>query len=240
MAILSGSCGSLTNIACQDAGFSGGTETFTFNAVLGTTYYVYIANWDAASSATGGFTISRTCITPPTNDNCSGAITLTPSVNCTYTNYTTLGATDSVGPPAPGCASYNGGDVWFRVTVPASGILTIDTQTGGITDSGMAVYSGTCGALTLITCDDDSSANGLMSSINLTGQTPGATLFIRVWEYRNDNPGTFGICVTTPGPPINDSCATAVALNTNPTTFCTASTSGTTVLATSTLAGCVG
>ena len=240
MAIASGSCGSLTNITCQDAGFSGGTETFTFNAVLGTTYYVYIANWDAASSATGGFTISRTCITPPTNDNCSGAITLTPALNCSYSNYTTVGATDSVGPPAPGCASYNGGDVWFRVTVPASGILTIDTQTGGITDSGMAVYSGTCGALTLITCDDDSSANGLMSSINLTGQTPGATLFIRVWEYGNDNPGTFGICVTTPGPPINDSCATAVALNTNPTTFCTASTSGTTVLATNSLAGCVG
>lgn len=240
MAIVSGSCGSFTNITCQDAGFGGGTETFTFNAVLGTTYYVYIANWDSASSATGGFTISRTCITPPTNDNCSGAITLTPALNCSYTNYTTLGATDSVGPPAPGCASYNGGDVWFRVTVPASGILTIDTQTGGITDSGMAVYSGTCGALTLITCDDDSSANGLMSSINLTGQTPGATLFIRVWEYGNDNPGTFGICVTTPGPPINDNCATAVALNTNPTTFCTASTSGTTFLATSSLAGCVG
>lgn len=240
MAIASGSCLGLTNITCQDSGIGGGTESYTFNTTLGTTYFVYIANWDAASNATGSFTVSRTCVAPPANDNCSGAITLTPATNCTYATYTTLGASNSVGPPAPGCASYAGGDVWFRVTVPASGILSIDTQTGGITDSGMAVYSGTCGGLTLVTCDDDSSANGLMSSINLTGQTPGATLFIRVWEYGNDSPGTFGICVTTPGPPVNDSCATAVALNTNPTTFCTSSTSGTTVLATNSSAGCVG
>jgi hypothetical protein len=140
MAIASGSCLGLTNITCQDSGFGGGTESYTFNTTLGTTYFVYIANWDAASNATGSFTISRTCVTPPANDNCSRAITLTPATNCTYATYTTLGASDSVGPPAPGCASYAGGDVWFRVTVPASGILSIDTQTGGITDSGMAVY----------------------------------------------------------------------------------------------------
>ena len=166
MAIASGSCGSLTNITCQDVGSAGGTETFSFNTVLGTNYYVYIAHWDSSSIATGGFTISRTCSAPPANDNCSGAITLTPTTNCTYTTYSTLGATNSVGPPGPGCASYAGGDVWFRVTVPASGILNIDTQTGVMTDSGMAVYSGTCGSLSLITCDDDSSANGLMAVQN--------------------------------------------------------------------------
>lgn len=239
MAIASGSCGSLTNITCQDSSLSGGTETYTFNTTLGTVYYVYIAHWNTGTT-TGGFTISRTCLTPPANDNCSGAITLTPTTNCTYSTYSTLGASNSVGPPAPGCASYAGGDVWFLVTVPASGILTIDTQTGGITDSGMAVYSGTCGALTLVTCDDDSSANGLMSSINLTGQTPGATLYIRLWAFGNFNSGTFGICVTTPGPPVNDSCSTAIALNTNPTSVCTLSTNGTTTLATLSSTGCAG
>ncbi len=68
---------------------------------------------------------------------------------------------------------------------------------GVITDSGIALYSGTCGALTLIECDDDDSTNGAMSYINRTGLTPGATLYVRFWEYGNNNNGTFGICAST-------------------------------------------
>src|SRR5690606_16165776 len=45
MAISSGSCGSFTNIACQDAGVSNGTETYTFATTNGVNYYVYIAHW---------------------------------------------------------------------------------------------------------------------------------------------------------------------------------------------------
>jgi hypothetical protein len=66
-----------------------------------------------------------------------------------------------------------------------------------MTDSGMAIYSGTCGALTLIECDDDDSTNGAMSYINRTGLTPGSTVYIRFWEFSNDNNGTFGICAST-------------------------------------------
>ncbi len=60
----------------------------------------------------------------------------------------------------------------FTVTVPAGGAITIDTNTGVVTDSGMAVYSGAaCTGLTLIECDDDASDNGLMSSISLAGKS---------------------------------------------------------------------
>ena len=137
------------------------------------------------------------------NDNCSGAIPLTLNTSCSYSTYTTVGATASTTPstpPVPGCASYSGGDVWFSFVVPANGEVTVDTQTGGMTDSGMAWYTGTCGALTLLECDDDDSANGLMSSITRTGLTPGTTIYVRVWEFGNDNQGTFGICATSPGP----------------------------------------
>ena len=61
MAVLSGSCGSYTNIACRDAVFSGFAETFTFTPALGVTYYVYIAHKNPNSIVTGTFTISRTC-----------------------------------------------------------------------------------------------------------------------------------------------------------------------------------
>ncbi|MBK6525905.1 MAG: hypothetical protein IPG07_10360 [Crocinitomicaceae bacterium] len=87
---------------------------------------------------------------------------------CSFSTYTNANATASAGVPAPGCASYSGGDVWFQVTVPASGALTFDSNTGVITDGGMAIYSGTCGALTLIECNDDGSANGAMPMITST------------------------------------------------------------------------
>lgn len=138
---------------------------------------------------------------PPTNDDCSGAIDLTPSSGtCTYTTYTNENATDSSSETAPGCANYQGGDVWFSVVVPTTGEITIDTNNIDFTDSGIALYSGSCGSLTLIECDDDGSANGSMSSITRNDLIPGTTVYIRVWEYGGNDSGDFGICVTTPTP----------------------------------------
>ena len=117
----------------------------------------------------------------PTNDDPCNAISLTPSSTCTYATYTNAAATATAGVSTPSCSSYLGGDVWFSIIVPSNGLLNIDTQTGVMTDGGMAVYTGTCGALTQIACDDDGSANGLMPQLNLTGLTPGTTIFIRIW-----------------------------------------------------------
>ena len=204
MAIISGNCSSFTNVACQDIGLGGGNETYTFTAVSGTTYYVYIAHYSTIGTSTGSFTISRTCSAAPvplSNDNCSGAIPLPVSSACSYLTYTNSSASPSPGVPLPICASYSGGDVWFSAVVPSTGVLTVDLQSGVMTDSGMAFYSGTCGSLTLLECDDDDSTNGLMSNISMVGLTPGQTIYIRVWEYGNDNNGTFGICATTPSCP---------------------------------------
>ena len=173
----------------------------------------------------------------PINDDACAPITLTLTATCTYQNFTNAAATASPGVPAPGCASYLGGDVWFQVVVPAGGALIFDTQTGVVTDGGMALYSGDCNNLVLIECDDDDSPNGLMPYIYRTGLTPGSTIWVRFWEYGNNNNGTFGICVTfPPPPPANDNCATAVPLTVNPDFTCTASTNGTTVSATASTA----
>ena len=160
----------------------------------------------------------------PNDDPCN-AIALAVGINCNFATFSNAGANASIGVPAPGCANYLGGDVWFSVTVPASGALTFDSNTGVISDGGMAVYSGTCNALNLIECNDD--FFGLMPSISQTGLIPGATIWIRMWEYGNDNNGTFDICVydlsappappcTTPicSAPIPDDCNTACALGT--------------------------
>lgn len=160
-------------------------------------------------------------------DTCATALAL-PAVNtnCTYTTYTNATATDS-GVVDPGCANYNGADVWFSVVVPAGGAIIIDTQSGVITDSGMALYSGTCGALTLIDCDDDG-GTGLMSNIFATGLTAGSTVYIRVWEYGGNNNGTFDLCVyEPPPPPPNDECTGALSVTVNPDQSCASTTAGT-------------
>ena len=130
----------------------------------------------------------------PANDNCANAIPLTVGTTCNYVQYTNANATASGGAPAPGCGNYVGGDVWFSAAVPANGALIFDSNTGIITDGAMALYSGSCAALTLIACDDDGSANGLMPSISATGLTPGTTVYSRFWEFGNDNNGTFSLC----------------------------------------------
>jgi hypothetical protein len=157
------------------------------------------ASWASAANECQSFTPGPP--PPPANDNPCSAAALTVSGSCFYGTYTNVSATNTAGIPAPGCASYSGGDVWFSAVVPAGGSINFDTQIMGINDCGMAVYSGTCAAMSLVACDANNSPNGNMPMISLTGQTPGTTLWIRVWDEGNNNFGTFGICAVDPNAP---------------------------------------
>ncbi|RYE20742.1 MAG: gliding motility-associated C-terminal domain-containing protein, partial [Sphingobacteriales bacterium] len=236
-AIYSGDCNNLVLIECDDDDSPNGFMPAINRTGLtpGSTIWIRFWKWNGGAGGTFGIcvTIPAPPPPPPVNDDACAPILLTASATCNYATYTTASATASPGVPAPGCAQYNGGDVWFTVVVPASGALTIDTRQGGITDGGMALYSGNCNALTLIECDDDDSPNGAMPMIIRSGLTPGSTVFIRFWKYNGGAGGTFDICVTfPPPPPANDNCAGAVELTVNPSLVCTASATGTTASAT--------
>ena len=130
---------------------------------------------------------------------CSTATTLPVNIGtCTNTTVSNAGYSDS-GAGTPTCSSYNGGDVWLKIVVPASQDVTVTTSDtgGGVTDTGMEIYSGSCGSLTVLACDDDGGAGG-MSQIHLTnaadGITSGETLYVRVFSYDNAEIGSFGIC----------------------------------------------
>ena len=103
------------------------------------------ASW--ASAANECYSFLPGVPPPPPNDNPCAATALTVSASCTYVPTTNISATNTAGPPAPGCAGYSGGDVWYSAVVPATGSITFDTQTGVMLDGGMAVYTGTCGAM---------------------------------------------------------------------------------------------
>ena len=188
-------CANLTLVAdsCSDANTSLPT-----GLVIGQTYYLRVYSWTSTPGQTSAFDVCiGTLPPPPANDECATAVIMTPGAtfNENPLTVTNASATNS-NPPAPGCASFSGGDIWYQVTVPASGSITLETNsvtTSPISDSGMAIYSGACSALVLVECDDDDSSDGNFSLISLTGRTPGEVLYVNAWEYGNDTMGTFKI-----------------------------------------------
>lgn len=155
-------------------------------ATLGnTTYWVTSTNANGCESARTALVVS----VKVSNDDCSNTISLTvgASFNDAPANVVLSTATNS-GTPTPVCGNYQGGDVWYTSTVPASGNLVIETNGTGVYDTGLEIYTGTCGALNLFSCDDNN-GNGDYSKIVLLGQTPGTVFRIRVWEnfFANSN-----------------------------------------------------
>ena len=151
----------------------------------GTDPYDYYYN---VSSGTNVFTF--TTPVPPANDDCLAALPLTVGTNFASNSVggTILGASTTAG-ITPSCQALFNADVWYTVTVPASGNLILETQVAAansMTDSVVAAFSGSCGALTQVGCDDDggpAGPNNLMSVLTLTGRTPGEVLYVGVWKY---------------------------------------------------------
>jgi len=210
MHVFSGACGSLTQVGCFNAGSNGSNANLTIATTIGTSYMVRIQRHNDNNGMDG-----RLCVwsppPPPANDNPCGAVALTVNAAaCVNTAGTNVNSTGTAGPPAPGCANYVGGDVWFSFVAPAGGTVRIETAAGSLTDSGIALYSAPAcgGAFTMIECDDDDGA-GTMSMIQRTGLTPGQTYYMRVWGC-NGVTGTFSICVGSA--PANDNPCGAIDL----------------------------
>jgi len=131
-----------------------------FNANGGTTYFVF-----AGGYAGGSGNLSVTAYYPA-NDNCSGAIHLTAGVP--YSMNTT--AATGTGDPTPACGSGVTKGVWFSFTPLLDAPATISTC-GSSFDTVLQVYSGTCGALIPVICDDDygPSCQGLQASVQFMG-----------------------------------------------------------------------
>ena len=163
-----------------------------------TTYYFHIRSVCSAGTYSTWSTVSFTTIaTPPVNDNCSGALVLTPGATFATNPQiaTNVGATNSAPTPAPTCGIFSGGDVWYTVTVPASGNITIETQANGgspVNDTQFTVYSGSCGVFTQVGCDDEGGV-GSFSLLALTGRPAGEILYVHAYVYNNSQTGTYQI-----------------------------------------------
>lgn len=203
--VLEGTCGGqLVSLSSSDP-----DSSVVSGLTVGTTYYIRVFSYgeDVIGSTTFDICVGILPL-PPANDDCINAITLVPAT--TYAggavNSTVAGATDSTfgtAIPDPDCASYDGGDIWYKVVIPSDGKINIETgnptsSSDTSFDSGVAIYSGTCDGFVQIACDDDSSPTGNYSRISLTGRTAGETIYIRVWEYGNDEEERFSIAAWSP------------------------------------------
>ncbi len=227
--------GTFTLFDCADD-VAGSLPGFSNLAVtVGTTYYIRVFSYtaDPGTTANSNFTVCvRTPITsPPANDDCSGALSLTPAsgTSCVApVSGSTEAATASTEAPPNTAPAGTNDDVWYSFTATAATHkIELSNFTGTTSDLAMAVYSGSCGALTLV---DDGDPE-IMFVDNLT---VGQQYYVRVYTYSDDvaDYGGFNICITTPVPPANDDCGSAVSLTPATGSTCSTAVSGTTEAAT--------
>jgi len=213
LAAYSGTCGSLTQIGCANNNTTAGGQTESMNLTgltATTTYYIRIIN-----STNNNLDInSIRVITPPANDNCSGAANLTVNATTTCTTSTTgnlQNATQSISSIT--CASSTSStayDLWYRFTATSSTHVITVTPTSAF-DAVIDVRSGACNGSN-IGCADAQSSSTTGESVTLTGLTPSSVYYVRVYEYGNvtTNSRPFTICVTSlPAPAITNLSATS-------------------------------
>ncbi|TRV26315.1 MAG: PKD domain-containing protein, partial [Microcystis wesenbergii Mw_MB_S_20031200_S109D] len=156
----------------------------------------------------------------PANDTCGTAIALTVgNGTCNSILYDLTGGTTTGNPATPACWSPNtmSTTVWFSFVATTADIELSTNFSGTLANTQIAVYSGSCGTLTLLACQEDvNTAAGLLhTNIILHGLTIGSTYFIAV-DGNGASTGTFGICAQQAQPvgpilPVQD-CGTAQTL----------------------------
>lgn len=212
LAIHSGvGCPPAAPLACNDdfAGCAGFTSTASTPVVSGQHYLLRVGGFGASSRGTGTLNVSFAGAGLP-NDECAGAVDVPCNTSATVDSTT---ATTAGSDPAFSCRFGGPGQgfnsVWFKFVAGGTGV-TLDTSASVVSDTMLALYDGTCGALVELACDDDS-GTGLRSLINYNFLTPGNTYFVQVAGFGASNFGSITLdvdCAT--GPSGGDTCETAI------------------------------
>ncbi len=205
-------CGALSSIGCNDDGECRPGSSLSFPCVAGTTYLVCAAGYNGAS---GNLQIRATLA--PINDACSGAVLLAENV---YYAQSTANASDDGFSPCLGRDRSKG--VWFRYQPTQTGTAAIDTCPSSF-DTIIEVFTGTCGALAALACNDDGDCRP-QSTLSFPCMA-GATYFICAAGY-NGASGNLQIRASSSAALANDSCSGAFPLLDG--VYCTESTTNAT------------
>ncbi len=156
----------------------------------------------------------------PANDNCTNATPiLTPTSFCTgFAGGSNIGATSDANIPAAGCMPGSVEDVWYTFQAVASSVVitvngaSFNAPGGDTQQPSMALYSGDCGSLSLITCVTDVNFTNFIQYTD-NNLVPGQLYYIRV-DNSSGIGGTFDLCILNfnPVPPPNSDCPTGVPI----------------------------
>ena len=169
---------------------------FTFGSMSWTAGVPVLILLDAETSGTFTQTWRINCpVPPPANDACVNAVTVA-SMPYTSTVVSNVAATDDV--PTSTCSGpYK--NVWWKVTPTLCGPINVATCPGSNFDTEVAVFTGACGSMTQVGCNDDAGApcTGLYSGVTWNG-VAGTTYHISVGSYGAATAtGNIQIVVTT-------------------------------------------
>lgn len=181
------------------SGFAQGTGTsvyvsskpYLLSGLTHSTEYSFFVRSICGPNDTSTWSPRHVFATIPNNDTCSQAINIGGGQS---TNGTTAGATESI--PAGSCATTTtyANDVWYYFSVGNTpGTITI-TATNTVGDVVLEVFSGVCGALTELDCEDVPAIG--TETITLTNPTAGI-YYVRVYGFQSSqNPFTVQVTGT--------------------------------------------
>ncbi len=162
-----------------------------------------LASW-TSGGATGNFTYTTAGIKLIYSDSCADAAFIEASSPTASFNTTSA---SSDGEPVPSPCSALTKDVWFRLR-SSGGLVSVNTCESSF-DTVVAVYRGSCDALTGLGCNDDSpkcsTQGGSALSLVLDGDgcTP-ADYFIRIGASSNSQGGSGNVSVSRSGGVLGD------------------------------------
>lgn len=144
----------LGDLGCEDA--VGATESVRFPADNGDEFWIEVTSADPYG---GQLVLTIDAVPPPTNDECAAATAIAELPFATVQS--TDNATEAVNDPESTCAIAGTpfGSVWFRHVAARDATIAIATE-GSSYDTIVSVYTGSCGLLTEVDCDDDNGLDG--------------------------------------------------------------------------------
>lgn len=145
LSVYNGAPGRLSQLDCNRGG-CGRQSVVRFNGNAGVPYHIRVAGMGGKA---GDFQLNiASAAAVPANDLCDSA---QPIGLGTVPFNTTCGA-NTDGPSQPGCQPDH--DVWFRYDASCSGQVVVDTCRSSV-NTIVSVYSGSCGNLIPLPCNDD-------------------------------------------------------------------------------------
>lgn len=220
LGIFSGICGGLECVGNADAGLEGYTETYTIlNSVAGAKYYINVGAYnDEEDKPEGNFTIDVKNVVTPVNDSCTNPIAIT-TFPYFHEQTDAVEATNNEGIiEACGDNLMNDG-VWYSVEGNGNNlVVTVDPEDNF--DPQLGIYSGSCNDLICEGTADNGNQGG-NETVIINNSVVGVTYYINIGHFADtDHPeGNFTIDVKSFAPLVNDSCASAIAIDSLPYSY---------------------